>query len=647
MAQVPQYYQAHSEGRFDDAAARRETARLSLDHARFDANQVLTVFRLYETAGLTAQARAVLQSALSRTQALGESHPSRIQLYRALADSWLQDRNLLRSLTYFERLAAAMETAPAAAGGAQTLLVMDGCCFGRNCFNAQGIQGVYRQLTELYRQLGRPDGVAAVLKKMRANDPISPVLANYYENQGQLDEVAAIYKAQIEQAAAADPKSQPWQRLQPLQSLAWLYQRDGRSSDAIALLQQGIASMAPDDPFSVIGLRQNLASILEQSGQQDAAESIYRQLLVETRDDENHQGYATGAVTAYANFLSMTKRSQQAEAFLNDYMASHGNLAAWEQSNLLYALAGAADAAGDPKRAAGYRSAAEEKQRSMQAPVDSQVLIAKELQDAMAAAQAGKVQEAFTLAMRALDLASHAADRDQLTWLAPSIASSLLAGKSPDLAEQLYQRLFVVLQSWSNDTVQPLLTVLAGYPNFLMQQQARWNEVPAAIERYRAALITARGDDTGHLQDVLKATIQFERTHAAFSKAIPVAQELLALEESLAGTTSETYLDAAVGLAELYESAGEAARGIQLRSEMIPIADLVYAPGDARRGWIRVNTAFSLARNGDFEQAERLVNEAIAIGKQVRPAQPNLFAEAAGQIRQIKKESESEPRPIP
>ena len=537
--------------------------------------------------------------------------------------------------------AAAMEAEPAGAAATRARFVIDGCCFGRGCVSTQDIQGVYHQLATLYRQLGRPEAVAVVVKKMRASAPSSTVLASYYESQGQVDEVAAIYKAQIEQAAA-DPQSQSWQRIQALQQLAWLYQRDGRSSDAVATLQQGIASLeasgTPDARYQANGLRQNLASVLQQAGQLEAAESIYRQLVADTRDDQNHMGYEAGAITGYANFLSSTTRSPQAEALLKDYLGSHGNLQAWEESNLLYALAEAANASGDSKRAADYRLAAEEKQKSMLTPSVPQILIQKDIQGAQAAAGSGKMEEAFTLVMRALDSAPNAGDREQVSWAVPSIAYSLL--KSPQLAEQLYQRAFVLLQSWSSDSMQPLLSVLQAYPNFLMQQSERRNDVPEALERYRAALIAARGADTGQMERVLNATIQFHRGHGGVQQAIPVAQELLALEETLSGTTSQPYLNATVTLAELYDSAGDRGRAVQLRSEMIPIADLVYTANDLHRGWIRLNTARGLANQGSFQEAERLVSEAVAIGQQLRPAQPNPFLAEAGNIRQIKKDLE-------
>ena len=56
-----------------------------------DADPSLTVYRLYTNAGFAVQARDILKTALDRSKALGESHPVRIQIYRAMAESWQSD----------------------------------------------------------------------------------------------------------------------------------------------------------------------------------------------------------------------------------------------------------------------------------------------------------------------------------------------------------------------------------------------------------------------------------------------------------------------------------------------------------------------------------------------------------------------------
>ena len=109
------YRKAHTEARFDDAAARREDARGLLRHAPVDAPQfpywAQSVVQLYQQAGRNAQARAVAQEALDRA---GDSLTTRIMLLNTLADSWQQDGSLLKSLAYREQAVAALESAPVA-----------------------------------------------------------------------------------------------------------------------------------------------------------------------------------------------------------------------------------------------------------------------------------------------------------------------------------------------------------------------------------------------------------------------------------------------------------------------------------------------------------------------------------------------------
>ena len=67
---------------------------------------------------------------------------------------------------------------------------------------------------------------------------------------------------------------------------------------------------------------------------------------------------------------------------------------------------------------------------------------------------------------------------------------------------------------------------------------------------------------------------------------------------------------------------------------MFPIPG--FLANDARRGFIRIQVALALARQRLFDEAERLANEAVAIGQTMRHPQPNLFAPQLEQIRQMK-----------
>src|ERR1019366_4603877 len=98
------------------------------------------------------------------------------------------------------------------------------------------------QPASLYRQLGRPDAVAAIAVKIRALASVDPAaLAQFYEQQGQLEEAAAICRKLAEQSTDPQAKSNAWQ------SLASLSARQEHYTDAVAATQQAIAALQSSD----------------------------------------------------------------------------------------------------------------------------------------------------------------------------------------------------------------------------------------------------------------------------------------------------------------------------------------------------------------------------------------------------------------
>jgi tetratricopeptide (TPR) repeat protein len=644
------YHNARQEARFDDAAAKREEARGLLAQMPVDApqfgNWVQNVAQLYQGGGMYAQAREVAEAALARTGRLGDAHPTRIQLLNMLANFWQEDRNLLKAATYAEKAASALETAPPASPtapgstpgnrgffstGGIVMMVEGRASRGMPVSN---LTSAYQRLATLYQQLGRPDAVAAIMAKMKnlVGDN-AWALASLYESQGKFDEAAAVYQKQVTQAAGDRQ-----QMAGPLQSLANLYQREQRYGDAAATLQQAIATLdtsgSPAARNQSVGLRQRLADMLRQAGQVPEGDQLYQQMLVESlnRQDPNYPQL----LVSYANYLDNTKRSDQAESLLGDYMANYPQLEGWQESNLLYARAAAARTSGDTDRAAGYERMAREKQPGMTAAPPDQFLLQTLLQKANAAARGPNPEEAFSLALEAMAVAPRAPDREQIAWQVPGIADGLASQKAPAKAEQLYQQLFGILQSWSAENLQPLLNAAQSYLRFLMSQKDRQADVLEAIESYRKVLVTARGAATGYLQDPLQMTIEFEHIHGSGKRALLAAQDLLALEESLNGVTSEPYLHAVETLAYLYESGGDIERSIPLFRQIVAIGDLAYSANDARRGNTRTLLALALARRRQFDEAERLAGEAVAIGQQIRPPQVEHFTRQLEEIRKMK-----------
>jgi len=98
---------------------------------------------------------------------------------------------------------------------------------------------------------------------------------------------------------------------------------------------------------------------------------------------------------------------------------------------------------------------------------------------------------------------------------------------------------------------------------------------------------------------------------------------------------------AAQTAAGVYQSSGNPERALALHRQIVAIADLTLSPNEAQRGFVRINAALAFANARQFDEAERLANEAVSIGERVRPAQTKLFASQADQIRRLKTGAES------
>ncbi|MBZ5724887.1 MAG: tetratricopeptide repeat protein [Acidobacteriia bacterium] len=643
-AAIQRYWQARNDGRFSEAAARRQEARDLLERVPAAAPQfgfwAQQVAQFYQNAGMTAQASAVAEEALARAGRLGDAHPARLLLLNTLADFAQQDRNLLKAVGYLEKAAAAVETAPpaaAAAAGSQgsgALLVVFNGRLPTHMRMGPNNSYAYQRLADLYQQLGRPEAAAAVRAKMRALiQDDDAALAAFYANQGEIDQAIALYRK-----LADRPAADPLQATDPLQSLADLYWREGRYGEAVAALQQAIAIWEASDVSGAreqtVWQRLNLARMLAQSDQPQAADQVYRTLVAESAHSEEWS--ANQVLTSFANHLVTTKRSAEAIGILKEYLANHPDLAPVLESNVLFTLANAARNAGDAAQADEYHRAAMEKQRAALVVPPERVSIGSDLERADSAANGQKVDEAFSLALAALDAATGAFDREQVVWRVPSIVAALSRDKAHDQAEQLYQRLFAVVEGWAPDSPQLLATVAQSYAGMLMSQPDRRDAVAPAIQRFRDLLVAARGADSGMLEDALRMSIEFERSRGSRDAAILTAQELLAFEEVHNGKTSEPYLSAAETLAQVYESGGEPVRALPLFRETVAIADLVYRANDPRRVYTRMSAAFALARQRQFEEAERLATEGLAIGGSLRPPQAEHFAAQVEEIRRMK-----------
>jgi hypothetical protein len=672
------YWDARNSGRFDEAAAHRAEARELLSRTPVDAPQfpgrVQGVAQLYRSGGMNAQARAVLEEGLARAAALGDSHPARIQLLDFLAVFWQQNGNLLKALSYREKAVAALDAAPPdSAPPRPGALVIEGMPIaepvtGNRIAAARFVNGVFasgssplhssrtvacQQLADLYRQLGRPDAAAATLAKLRTllqNDPGR--LAQVIERSDP-DQAIALYRKQADQAAL-NPNAQIWEIAGPLQSIARLYEQQQQWPEAAATLQDVIArwqaSGGPQAQTQATGLKLNLARVLQQAGQKEAADQIYQGLLTQTEDGPD--GSRLQVLQSYSDYLSTTERAAQAGKLLQGYLADHPDLQPWERSNILFSLANVARRSGDTKLADQYQRAGTELQRSQQPPSSpGGPLIAPVLQKAQAAASQGNIDEALTLAFQAMDDSPRAPDREQVAWQVPSVAMQIANRNAParteqlGKAEQLYRRLLTLVEGWSADTVQPLIEARSQYVRFLISQKDRWAEIPAAIERYRETVAAAQGPATNMDERPLELAREFAQIRGDTAEAVQDADRVLEMEASLSGTTSQPYMRAVQNAANAYQFAGLQDRALALFRQAVAIADAVFPSNDPQRGFVRISEAFALANARQFEEAERLAGEAVAIGRRVNPAQAKMFAVQAEQIGKMRAAAESGKKP--
>ncbi len=451
-------------------------------------------------------------------------------------------------------------------------------------------------------------------------------LAQYYQQHGDLDQAAAIYKKQMEEAAA-----DPQQMLFPAQSLASVFEQQKRPDDAAAVLQEAAtaldASGNPEQAAQSAGLRQRLATLLYQNGHTEAADQAFP-------PPADNSAAASQLTVSYANYLGATKRAAQGETLLADYLAAHPALNASEQGNILVSLANLAGYAGDSKRAEEYSQEARQKFQPKDPPAEV-VLIQPALQKAQAAANSGNTAEAIALVTEAIAQSGNARDRDALAHMAPSLANSI-GVKAAVQADELFRNISEVTQSWSADTMSPWLAALESYPRFLMSQQ-RAGEVPPAVARYQAALKTAHGPDTGWLEEPLRLTIDLERGRNSPQAAIPAAQSLLALEESLDGPISEPGYRAAETLAELYQSTNDFVRALPLYLQTISIADSIFRADDSRRTQPRMNAATLLIAEHRFDEAEQVVLEGMALPAVTPTRRGSAFPQLLEQIHALQK----------
>ena len=627
------FWKARREGRFADAAALREEARATLHQLPADAGPfpswVQTVVEMYQSGARTAQARAVVEEALARTGKSGTSNPNRLAMLSNLAQLWQQDGNLLKAVlcqeqavAEAEKPAAALPIRPAPAGGVWAAVSGRITRFG---FSTD-LGGAYQQLADLYRQLGRRETVETVVDRVRqlAAKQDDGRYAWFFQRYGHDQEALAMFRQQVAGAASPQQAVSAWQQL------ADFYSAQGQYDQAISATQQAIAA-ARASGANDIWPRQTLISILQQAGRTGQIDEVYQGMLATAGNTQD--GNQFQVLLNYANYLAGAKRGAEAETLLADYRKDHPDLPEGQDWSLLNALSYAAGSSGDEKRAKAYREQAAAKQPGPKvAPIGSE--IAPDFQKAQSMAQEGKTGEALALALQAIGKAPNAPDREQVAWLAPSLAG-ILEQKKATGAVQIYGRLFAVLEDWAADTQQPLLSATENYLHLLISQREPWAEVPVALDHFRGLLIAAHGADSAPQKNALQMTIEFAYARNAPETALQTAMETVMLEESLSGTASEAYLGELRTLAECQLRAGQPEASADTYLKRVAIADAGYAAGEMIRGYARTDAGQALARQGQFDEAERLAAEAVELSKNW-PHQSSFFVQQQETIRKMR-----------
>jgi hypothetical protein len=233
------------------------------------------------------------------------------------------------------------------------------------------------------------------------------------------------------------------------------------------------------------------------------------------------------------------------------------------------------------------------------------------MRDAREVLRAGHTDDAFVLALRALNEGAPA--KETVFSEMPMLASTFALKQARGMADQLWERLFAMAEARAVDTLLPLLHVTREHARFLAEWPDRAPSARAAIARYRDLLITAHDPDSGELATVLRMTIEFEQDHGAPQVAAAAAEELLALAAAIHGPDGTGNLTSIQTAAGLYEMQGNAPRVRALYHRAIFIADAGCAPDDYRPAGVRMQAAFALAHLEYFDEAEQLARDAVAL----------------------------------
>ena len=293
-------------------------------------------------------------------------------LLDTLGESWRNDGNLLKAVTYLEQEAAAAAVAKPTPAPAQSFrAVFSVMISGPNMvYSGSRLQygnnpvSVYNRLASLYQQLGRPEAAAAVASKilaLSANDQRRRRRASTSSTDNSM-RPAAIYRKIAEklhrsagrfECVAVTGKSG--------RAPAALQRCYRHMQKAVAMVQQ---SGNPGVRDQSLWMRISLAGYMASAGLLDQTDEAYAELRQEFRNGPE-QGRV---IAAQAQYLAGTNRGTQGESLLRQYLAADRNMEPQDKRSTYFQLANVARGNGNSKAAEEYQKAAQALEPTPQPP---------------------------------------------------------------------------------------------------------------------------------------------------------------------------------------------------------------------------------------------------------------------------------------
>lgn len=114
---------------------------------------------------------------------------------------------------------------------------------------------------------------------------------------------------------------------------------------------------------------------------------------------------------------------------------------------------------------------------------------------------------------------------------------------------------------------------------------------------------------------------------------LSLANQLIALEESLSANTSTAYAEALETLAGAHQAAGDMRSELQVRRQIVEIADMVASRDTVKP---RMQVANALVRARDLEEANHFAAEALSLRSYLSASDAKRVSAEAQAILQLR-----------